>query len=173
MYVEFVLLKTNLSDSLKIDGRNGKMAKEQHYAALHYRLPTQCGMTFSKKETHLHQSSIHRLTEAEPKTGGVLTLPIGRFKKQNVTVDTSRMESSQHKCRLRCPYHKTQKLIQSIIKINNAKTHIWYCPMCACYYMQPFWVDGHKKILTRLGSYQVKQICFPKSQSTPAVKIKK
>ena len=56
-------------------------------------------------------------------------------------------DRQKEKLQKHCPWHPLLKMKAFTLEINGEAEYIWYCKECDCYYMNPFWRNGEKRIL--------------------------
>ena len=56
-------------------------------------------------------------------------------------------DRQKEKLQKHCPMASASKNEAFTLEINGEAEYIWYCKECDCYYMNPFWRNGEKRIL--------------------------
>lgn len=109
------------------------MAKNQHNAGLHYRPLNQLGLSNFNNYIENPIDSRFKFNPPPLKCGKLFGLR---------KVDRQKEELQKH-----CPWHPLLKMKAFTLEINGEAEYIWYCKECDCYYMNPFWRNGEKRIL--------------------------
>ena len=109
------------------------MAKNQHNAGLHYRPLNQLGLSNFNDYIENPIDSRFKFNPPPLKCGKLFGL--------------CKADRQKEKLQKHCPWHPLLKMKAFTLEINGEAEYIWYCKECDCYYMNPFWRNGEKRIL--------------------------
>ena len=108
------------------------MAKNQHNAGLHYRPLNQLGLSNFNDYIENPIDSRFKFNPPPLKCGKLFGL--------------CKADRQKEKLQKHCPWHPLLKMKAFTLEINGEAEYIWYCKECDCYYMNPFWRNGEKRI---------------------------
>ena len=108
------------------------MAKNQHNAGLHYRPLNQLGLSNFNDYIENPIDSRFKFNPPPLKCGKLFGL--------------CKADRQKEKLQKHCPWHPLLKMKAFTLEINGEAEYIWYCKECDCYYMNPFWRNGEKRM---------------------------
>ena len=116
------------------------MAKNQHNAGLHYRPLNQLGLSNFNDYIEKPIDSRFKFNPPPLKCGKLFGL--------------CKADRQKEKLQKHCPWHPLLKMKAFTLEINGEAEYIWYCKECDCYYMNPFWRNGEKRMDTNRAEAQ-------------------